>query len=160
MRMKTERRVATKQGASVGWRIGIRSRLWIWAIALGFLTGCGTVSTYKVQYLGVPRYAPTDWKQVQILQSFPNRPYEKLGEVVASVSVNPEPSAEKIERALRRRAAELGAEAVVLIKDRIEETGIWWGGPRWAPVATPIHSRVIVGVAIRYKDGERPYKKG
>ena len=149
--MKTDGQVLTMRQGTLGRKVRFGGGLWIGLIVLGLVTGCGTVSTYKVQYLGVPRYPPTNWKQVQILQAFPNRPYEKLGEVVASVSVNPEPSVEKIERALRRRAAELGAEAVVLIKDRIEEIGIWWGGPRWAPVATPIHSRVIVGVAIRYK---------
>jgi len=111
--------------------------------------GCGTVSAYKVEYLAAPRYAPTDWRSVEILQAMPEKPCEKLGEVVANVSVDPSPPVSKIETVIRRRAAELGATAVVLIKDKVEVAGSWLGGPAWAPVVTPIHSRVIVGVAVR-----------
>lgn len=119
-------------------------------ILVASFTGCGSVSTYKVQYLGVSQANKTDPARIQILHSYPDRPYERLGEVVANVSVDPEPPVAKIEQAIKGRAAELGADAVVLVKDKIESVGMWWGGPRWAPVATPIYSRVIVAVAIRF----------
>lgn len=114
------------------------------------ISGCATVSTYKVQYLGIERYPQSDWKQIVILTEFPQQRYQKLGEIVANVSIEPEPAAEKIEKAIKIRAAELGADAVVLIKDRIEPIGMWLSGPRWGHVASPIYGRIIVGVAIKY----------
>ncbi len=114
------------------------------------ITGCGSLSTETIQYLGVNRHPPSDASRIVILHEPPERAHEKLGEVVASVSLKPSPSVEKIESALRRRAADLGAEAILLVKDQVEMTGSWVSGPYWAPTISPILSRVIVGIAIRY----------
>ncbi|MCP5521106.1 MAG: hypothetical protein H7A46_06115 [Verrucomicrobiales bacterium] len=121
------------------------------AVSLTLLTGCSSLSTETIQYLGVPRQAPTDWQQVEILQSLPDRPHTKLGEVVASVSLNPSPKVEKVEKAMRRKAAALGADAVALIRDQVEVTGSFMSGPYWSPHVSPIRDRVIVGVAIKYE---------
>lgn len=120
-------------------------------LLLAALTGCSSLSTETIQYLGVPRQAPTDWQQVEILQGPPDRPHTKLGEVVASVSLSPSPKIEKVESTMRRKAAAIGADAVVLIRDQVEVTGTWMSGPYWSPRVSPIRDRVIVGVAIKYE---------
>lgn len=122
----------------------------IGGLFLVVLTGCTSLSTETIPYLGVARHPATDWEQVEILQAMPEREHTKLGEVVASVSLNPSPKVEKVERAMRRKAAALGADAVVLIRDRVEVTGSWMSGPYWSPHVSPIRDRVIVGVAIKY----------
>lgn len=120
-------------------------------LLLAAVVGCSSMSTNTIPYLGVARYAPTDWQQVAILHEAPEQAHEKLGEVVASVSLSPAPSVEKIETALRRKAARLGADAIVLIRDQVETTGSWVTGPFWAPTVSPIRDRVIVAVAIKYR---------
>lgn len=120
-------------------------------LAAGITTGCSSLSSETIPYLGAPRPAPTDPARVQILQSEPDRPFQKLGEVVISASLDPAPKIERIEAALRKRAAQLGADAVVLRKDSVEVTGAWTSGPWWSPSVRSIRDRVIVGVAIRYE---------
>jgi len=113
------------------------------------VTGCHTVSTRLVPYVGAPKYPPSDPARVEILQKEPTRPHDKLGEVVAS----PEDGtpAQKIEDKLRREAAKLGADAAVLVHDKMQVVGTRVWGPYWAPEATAVSERVIVVVAIKYK---------
>ena len=121
-------------------------------LALAGLTGCSSLSSETIQYLGVSPATPTDQAGVEILREMPARPHEKLGEVVVATSLNPAPKVEKIEATLRKKAAALGADAVVLIRDQVEVTGSWVSGPYWSPLVTPLRSRMIVGVAIRYTE--------
>ena len=119
------------------------------AAALCCLTGCKTVSTSTTQYLGGPIYAPSDPATIQILRTQPTRPHVRLGEVRA------EPSSEsvgaiEIEDALRKAAAKLGADAVVIVYDRTQVTGAWVSGPWWGRSVNTITGRVIIGVAIKY----------
>ena len=113
------------------------------------LTGCHTVSTRLVPYVGAPKYPPSDPARVEILQKEPTRAHEKLGEVVASPEDGT--SAQKIEDKLRREAAKLGADAAVLVHDKMQVVGTRVWGPYWAPEATAVSERVIVVVAIKYK---------
>jgi hypothetical protein len=79
-------------------------------------------------------------------------PHYHLGEVF--VNVSGEPSKERIENAIRKQAAKLGADAAVIVYDRTHLFPVvyvdWWG-------ATVSHDRQrdIVAVAIHYKD-EQP----
>jgi len=118
------------------------------ALALA-TTGCRTVSTNLVPYVGVPKYPPSDPARVEILQKEPTRPHEKLGEVVASPDDGVR--AQKIEDKLRKQAAKLGADAVVLTHDKMQVTGTRVWGPYWAPETTAVSARVIVVIAIKYK---------
>lgn len=113
--------------------------------------GCTSLSTHTIAYVGVPRQAPTGWQAVAILHEPPAQEHFKLGEVVATTSLNPAPKIEKVETALRQKAARLGADAIVLLSDQIEVGGSWVTGPYWAPTVTPIRSRVVVAVAIKYR---------
>jgi hypothetical protein len=118
-------------------------------LALLVATGCHTVSTRLVPYLGMSKYPPSDPAKVEILQKDPTRPHERLGEVVASPDEGT--PAQKIEDKLRREAAKLGADAAVLVHDKLQVVGTRVWGPYWSPEATAVSERVIVVIAIKYK---------
>lgn len=112
------------------------------------LAGCSFVSTRVQPYLGGPTFPPTDPAKVAILRSEPSRPHERLGEVFAEPSGDP--TAGQYEQALREGGAGMGADAVVVVYDRMQVVGTMVYGPWWAPSAVPIVGRVVVGLAIRY----------
>jgi len=132
-------------------KLFLRSLVPALAIALLLIgAGCNTVSTSRVQYLGVPKLPPSDPAQVQILRTEPTRPHIRLGEIRA------EPSSEsvdvtKIENALRQQAAKLGADAAVVVYDRTQVTGAYVTGPWFGRSVQEIQGRVIVAVAIKYQ---------
>lgn len=115
----------------------------------GLGTGCHTVSTQLVPYLGMPKLPPSDPARIEILHKEPDRPFDRLGEVTAMP--DPGTPVEKIEAALRRQAAKLGADAVVLVQDKMQVVGSRVWGPAWAPEISNVNQRVIVVVAIKYK---------
>lgn len=119
------------------------------AMAVGLGTGCHTVSTRLVPYLGMPKLPPSDPARIEILQKEPDRPFDRLGEVTAMPDDGT--PVEKIEAALRRQAAKLGADAVVLVHDKMQVVGSRVWGPAWAPEISNVNQRVIVVVAIKYK---------
>ena len=83
------------------------------------LAGCAYVDASTTQYIGVPRYAPTDPKTVQVLRSEPQERHERLGEVLLDISVDPQPPVEDIERKLQEEAAKWGANAVYVVRNTI-----------------------------------------
>ena len=99
-------------------------------------------------YLGVPTFPPTDPARVEILRSEPVRPLTRLGEVF--VEPSGDPTVAQYEQALREAGAKMGADAVVVVYDRMQVLGTTVSGPWWAPTASPIVGRVVVGLAIRY----------
>ncbi len=123
----------------------------ILAFATGMLllTGCQTVSTSTKQYLGGPIYAPSDPATIQILREQPTRPHVRLGEVQAQPSSD-SVGAMEIEAAIRKAAAKLGADAVVIVYDRTQITGAYVTGPWWGRSVNTVTGRVIIGVAIKY----------
>jgi hypothetical protein len=119
------------------------------AVAVFLLTGCNTVSVNSFQYVGGPAYAPTPADQIQVLRTMPERPLAKLGEITA------EPSSDsvtnlKIEQALQKRAAAMGANAVVITSDSLQLTGAFVSGPLFNRSVQRTTGRVITAVAIRY----------
>lgn len=112
------------------------------------LAGCSFVSTRIQPYLGGPTFPPTDPAGVEILRSEPTRPLHRLGEVF--VEPSGEPTVAQYEQALRQAGAKMGANAVVVVYDRMQVVGTAVSGPWWAPSASPIVGRVVVGLAIRY----------
>ena len=90
------------------------------AIVLLFLLGaCAYVDAFTTQYVGVPRYPPTDPQSVQVLPAEPRERIERLGEIMLDISVDPKPPVEDIERKLREEAAKWGANAVYVVRDSI-----------------------------------------
>jgi hypothetical protein len=121
------------------------------AAGLFLATGCSTVSIDSKQYLGLPNYPPTDPAQVQILRKEPAEPHVQLGEIRAE-PFSDSTSAEKIEAALQKAGAKMGANAVVIVYDRTQVTGAMVSGPWYGRSVQQIEGRVIIGVPIRYID--------
>jgi hypothetical protein len=138
--------VSRVTGLDAGRRRALRRR-WTVAVAL-LLAGCSFVSTRVQPYLGGPTYPPSDPARVEILRAQPSRPHERLGEVFAEPSGDP--TVQQYEQALREGAAKMGADAVVVVYDRMQVVGTMVTGPWWAPAASPIVGRVVVGLAVRY----------
>lgn len=120
------------------------------AAAVIGLTGCQTVSTSHQQEIGGPKFAPSDPAQVQILRTEPTRPHVRLGEVRA------EPSTEsmdvsKIEDALRKESAKLGADAAVVVYDKTQVVGAQVVGGWLNRSVEAVEGRVIVAIAIKYQ---------
>ena len=117
-------------------------------VLLPLLAACSGVSIDTKQFLGLPTYPPTDPATVEILREPPLRPHERLGEIYAEPSG--EPPVSEIEDKMRKAAAKIGANAVVIVADRTERMGSIITGPWWRGEIDPVYGRVIVGVAIRY----------
>jgi hypothetical protein len=119
------------------------------ALALAALaTGCNTVAVNTNQYIGVPIYAPTDPATVQVIQTPPQRPHVRLGEITVEPSGNP--TVAEIQGKFQQAAAKMGANAVVIVADRTMVMGALVTGPWWGRSIQPQTGRVIIGVAIRY----------
>ena len=133
-----------------------RAPVTVWALsvavaALFAVTGCQTgVSVSHTQAIGVPTFPPSDPAQVVILHTEPTRPHVRLGEVQVEPASDKTPVAD-IEGALRSEAAKLGADAVVIVADRMQITGAYVMGPWWGRSVDTVQGRVIVGVAIKYQ---------
>lgn len=113
--------------------------------------GCSYHHAHTITYLGAPRPAPTDAARVEILHQPPERPHDRLGEIVVEASLSPPPDVRKLEERFRREAAKLGADAVFIVQDHAQTTGWWVSGPWWSPSVSATQSRIIVGVALKYR---------
>lgn len=107
---------------------------WIALVACA-LASCAYVEATRVNYVGVPRYAPVKPEQVQVLPNEPKQRHERLGEIVLDISVDPPAPVGDIEARLREEGAQMGANAVYVIRD----------------VARPGEARKLVGIAVRYQ---------
>ena len=112
------------------------------------LSSCATVSVSSERYLGVPQVAPTNPASVEILRKEPKRRHVRIGEVFLSPSRGTDVG--EIETALRTEAARLGADAAVVVHDRTKRVGTYISGSWWVRYHTPVYSRQVVAVAIRY----------
>ena len=117
---------------------------------VGLLAACATVDGSSMPYVGAPHPAPTDPAAVALLHEPPTRAHDQLGEVVVDASTQPPPTIEQIEGRLRGEAAKLGADAVVIVMDRIVPIGFYAAGPG-GPIVDTVSGRRIVGVAIKYR---------
>ena len=120
------------------------SALFLAAFALG------TISCYRPYgsrfFPGTPHFAPTDPRAVELLRREPRRDHIRLGEVWIRPSFRMDRF--YVEGMLRDRAAAMGADALVIVRDRYFREGVvfdYWHGPR------AVYERHIVGVAIRYQ---------
>lgn len=135
-------------------RRGVRLRQLFLCLLLGAgLPSCATVNATSTQYVGAPRFAPTDPARVEILRRQPERPHVRLGEIVVDASVDPAPSVVEVEEKLRVDGAQLGADAVVVVVDRLQRVGSYVSGPWWGRTIEGIQGRKVIGVAIRYTAG-------
>jgi hypothetical protein len=115
------------------------------------LLGCATVEATTTQYVGAPRFPPTDPARVELLRGEPTRANARLGEITVDASTEPAPSVAEVEQKLRDEAGKLGADAVVVVYDRVQPVGAYLAGPWWGRSIETITGRKVVGVAIKYQ---------
>jgi len=110
--------------------------------------GCASVSENTHAYLGVPQYPPGNPAAVRILAAEPKPPIDRLGEIILSIEGNP--SRQKVENKLKMAAAKLGANGVYIASDKTHIYPlIYWDC--WGPVTSEDWHRVVVGVAFKDK---------
>jgi hypothetical protein len=131
----------------------------LWVILACGVCSCSTIGTRTEQYAAVPPQSPTTPNHVKILRSQPAGPYEELGAIVVDGSTEPIPPPEKFEDALKQQAADLGADAVVVVSDRVQPDGLvgdlppseyYRVGEYWTRSVETDSGRQIVAVAIKY----------
>jgi len=121
----------------------------------GVLASCASVDGTSCQYAGVPHYSPTSPGQVEILRTQPKQSHQRIGEVVIEASTEPAPQVGEIEQKLRKEAARLGADAVIVVQDTVEPErlyftqGYYWNA--WNQFPQTYEAHKIVGVAIKYQ---------
>ena len=99
------------------------------------VASCAYVDATTTQYVGVPRFPPSDPKTVQVLRGEPMQPHERLGEILLDISVDPPAEIGEVEQRLKEEAANWGANAVFVVRDQV----------------MPGVSRKLIAVAIRYR---------
>ncbi len=112
-------------------------------------SGCEAVSTSHQLSSGAPRLSPSDPARVEVLRAAPGRPHVKLGEVQVQPS-DSQADVTKIEAALRKEAAELGADAAVIISDETRSPAKYIGTWRTRE-SEPAAVRVVRALAIKYQ---------
>ena len=113
-------------------------------------TGCCGIRTAHTQDVGGPRFAPSDPAQIEILSGVPARPHVELGQVWA-YSYDPSADTSKMEDALRKEAAKLGADAFVVWQDRVQITDSTISEPKVEDsLNLNHHGRTVIGAAIKY----------
>ncbi len=116
--------------------------------AMMIFCGCASISENTHAYLGSPHLPPTKPDAVQVLAAEPKQPKERLGEIILSVDGNP--SRQKLENKLKAAAAQLGADGVFIVSDKTHIYPItYWDC--WGPATSEDWHRLIVGVAFKYK---------
>ena len=113
-------------------------------------TGCKSVTTTSSRNATAPTHAAVDPSTVQILQVNPARPFVRLGEVRVQTS-SLKVTVPEVENALRKEAAKMGADAVVVTDDKTQLTGAQEAGGRLERMYSETDDRVAVGVAIKFK---------
>ncbi len=112
------------------------------------LFSCTYVSVETRKYLAVRSYPPTDPATVQILHAEPKAPHERLGEI--SLEPQGHPTVADMEAKLRQAAANMGADAAVIVADQTRLMGSYVSGPWWGRQISPVYGRIIIAVAIKY----------
>jgi len=116
-----------------------------WSIVLGSLlviAACASPPVRIMPFVGVSAYPPTDPANVMVLRTGPERPFERLGQII----LEPEKpvSVQEIEQRLREAGAGMGANAVVIQADMTMQVGE--SRPEMAG------GQIITAIAIRFKD--------
>jgi hypothetical protein len=81
----------------------------------------------------------------------PLEPHERLGEVVLDMSITRPPPIEQVEARLAEESARLGANAVVVVVDRVQPSDGYVTGTYWGRPMDSVTGRKTIGVAIKYK---------
>jgi uncharacterized lipoprotein YajG len=126
-----------------------RTRRLALVACIAMLASCASIQSASTRYADAPRPAPTAASHVEILRGAPARAHERLGEVEVDASIKPSVPQAEIEQRLRSAAAEMGADAIVVMIDRLQPANAVLGP--WARTLDTAKERKVVGIAIRYK---------
>jgi hypothetical protein len=131
----------------------LRFPVWLLAaiICAGTIAACASVDATSTTFAGASHPPPSDPARVAILRTEPGKAHEQLGEIVVDASTDPAPPITDVEAKLRSEAAKMGADAVVIVLDRIQPTGLYVTGGWYNRSLDTVTGRKIVGVAIKYK---------
>ncbi|MFT4174151.1 MAG: hypothetical protein QM639_16430 [Rhodocyclaceae bacterium] len=115
------------------------------------LAACATIDSNVNTYGSFPDLKPTEASTVAVLRNAPSREYVRLGQVVVNSSYSPAPSAEAVQERLRREAASIGADAVIVVYDDVQPVNAYSvaAQPSASKEADP--RRRTIGVAIKYR---------
>jgi hypothetical protein len=114
---------------------------------------CSTVSpvsAHTTQYAGAPQQGPTQPANVKVLRYPPAEPSRQLGEIVLLVPTDSQQTSEQVEAKLREEAGKLGADAVIVVDDRIQPEGAAFPAG-WYFTAETVADEKIVAKAIKYQ---------
>lgn len=102
---------------------------------------------HAILYPRIPHFPPTDPRSIQLLRHEPHASHIKLGEV--RFTPTPDMSPYYVERVLREKAAQIGADGLVIVVDRFFRQAVVHG--YYFPHVDTYAERVIIGVAIKYQ---------
>jgi hypothetical protein len=127
------------------------------AVAALFVgAGCNTVSTSSIRDPGSPTFPPSDPTKVEVVRAEPTRPHVRLGEV-RPVPFSTSVDVKTIETALRQEAAKLGADAVVVVEDRVQATGKMVRAASSSRSVDPVDQRIITAGQSSTNDAPHLY---
>jgi hypothetical protein len=115
-------------------------------VIIAGISSCRSYGGYEF-YPQTPRFARTHPSQVMLIKNRPQRGHIELGEVW----IRPEPwmSRYYVENKLRKKAARMGADAVLVTVDKYDRDRRAYRYYRRGTMIYP--ERLIVGVAIRFR---------
>jgi len=114
------------------------------------LAACATVDVSSFKLIGAPELPPTNPDQVQIFEHPPLRPFVRPGRIRAQPQGGADNSA--IEAALRREAAKMGADAVIIGFQGERRVGAEINGFAGDAEIHPEIGRVVQATAIRFRE--------
>jgi hypothetical protein len=115
------------------------------------MAACASAIDTTIPYVGVPTFPPVNPANVQILRQEPVKPLIRLGEITIDASIEPAPPIAEIEAKIRKDAASLGADAAVIVVDRVQPMGAIVSGPWWGQSVDTISGRKVIAIAIKYR---------
>jgi hypothetical protein len=115
-------------------------------VAVAGISSCRPYAGYRF-YSRTPRFARTNVGHVMLIKHRPQRSHIELGEVW----IRPEPwmSRRLVEKNLRKKAARMGADAVVITVDNYSRNHV--ATRRYGRGAMVYRERLIGGIAIRFR---------
>ncbi|MFA9439139.1 hypothetical protein ACDA63_05825 [Uliginosibacterium sp. sgz301328] len=121
--------------------------------AMTILAACASMDATVNTYSTTPELPPTDPAKVVILKIAPTRDYIRLGQVAIDSTYSPAPSPESLQERMRKEAAKIGADAVIIVYDDAPPASAYSIS---ADVKTKVAEsanprRRTIGVAIKYR---------
>jgi hypothetical protein len=117
------------------------------AALTGSVCSCSSTNTHKKQYASAP---PTQPANVHVLRYEPTQSTQQVGEIVLQIPPYPAQSPEDVEAKLREEGARLGADAVIVVDDRIQPEGVTLE-KGWFTAFDGVTAEKIVAKAIKYE---------